>query len=113
MYEIRGETVILNRDLRGRASCSRRRRRWRDCRVTSPTSRAGSAATTRPGPDIIESELASAYQELTDEMKRLQKQPRRRPTAVGGIPVDSEYVVFVIDTSSSMQRFAWPLLLGR
>ena len=27
---------------------------------------------------------------------------------VGGIPVDSEYVIFVIDTSGSMQRYAWP-----
>jgi hypothetical protein len=32
---------------------------------------------------------------------------------VGGIPVDSEYVVFIIDTSGSMQRFAWPLLLRK
>jgi hypothetical protein len=32
---------------------------------------------------------------------------------VGGIPVDSEYVVFVIDTSGSMQRFAWPALLRK
>jgi hypothetical protein len=26
---------------------------------------------------------------------------------VGGIPVDSEYIVFIIDTSGSMQRGAW------
>jgi hypothetical protein len=32
---------------------------------------------------------------------------------VGGVPVDSEYVIFVIDTSGSMQRFAWPLLLRK
>ena len=25
----------------------------------------------------------------------------------GGIPVDSEYVIFVIDTSGSMSNFAW------
>ncbi len=29
---------------------------------------------------------------------------------IGGIPVDSEYIIFVIDTSGSMQRFAWPLV---
>jgi hypothetical protein len=27
--------------------------------------------------------------------------------------VDSEYVIFVIDTSGSMQRYAWPLLLRK
>ncbi|MDH3330140.1 MAG: hypothetical protein OEM01_12985, partial [Desulfobulbaceae bacterium] len=27
-----------------------------------------------------------------------------------GVPVDSEYIIFIIDTSGSMQRFAWPLV---
>ena len=39
--------------------------------------------------------------------------PRPEDALVGGIPVDSEYVVFVIDTSGSMQRFAWPALLRK
>jgi hypothetical protein len=45
-------------------------------------------------------------------MKRLlKKQPRRIvKRSVGGIPVDSEYIIFIIDTSGSMQRFAWPLV---
>ena len=29
---------------------------------------------------------------------------------MGGIPVDSEYIVFIIDTSGSMQRYAWSLV---
>jgi hypothetical protein len=32
---------------------------------------------------------------------------------VGGIPVDSEYIIFVIDTSGSMQNYSWPLLLQK
>jgi von Willebrand factor type A domain len=63
--------------------------------------------------DILEGRLLAAQQELTEEMKRLQEQQAyRRPleAPVGGIPVDSEYVVFIIDTSGSMQRFAWPLV---
>jgi hypothetical protein len=46
-------------------------------------------------------------------MKRLRQEAERpapRSDLVGGIPVDSEYVIFVIDTSGSMQRFAWPAL---
>ncbi len=31
---------------------------------------------------------------------------------VGGIPVDSEYVIFIVDTSGSMQRI-WPRLLSQ
>ena len=26
---------------------------------------------------------------------------------VGGIPVDSEYIIFIIDTSGSMKNYAW------
>jgi F0F1-type ATP synthase membrane subunit b/b' len=57
----------------------------------------------------LERRLAAARQTLTEEMRRLQGSAReRRPDApVAGIPIDSEYVIFVIDTSGSMQRFAW------
>jgi hypothetical protein len=30
---------------------------------------------------------------------------------IGGIPVDSEYIIFVIDTSQSMFSYAWPRML--
>jgi hypothetical protein len=44
-------------------------------------------------------------------MKRLLKSRQKKITrSVGGIPVDSEYIVFIIDTSGSMQRNAWPLV---
>jgi hypothetical protein len=63
--------------------------------------------------DTIAGRLVAAQQALTEEMKRLQAERvyRRPPEApVGGIPVDSEYIIFIIDTSGSMQRFAWPLV---
>ena len=44
---------------------------------------------------------------LTEEMERLQPQDRVRNQLIGGVPVDSEYVIFVIDTSGSMQMAAW------
>ena len=40
-------------------------------------------------------------------MERLQPQDRVRNQLIGGVPVDSEYVIFVIDTSGSMQMAAW------
>lgn len=64
--------------------------------------------------DTIEQQLASARQTLTEEMRRLQAQgvKVRNDAPVGGIPVDSEYIVFVIDTSGSMQRYAWDTMLS-
>lgn len=59
---------------------------------------------------IDEGKLEAARQELTEEMVRLQAGVHRLPDdAVGGIPADSEYIVFVIDTSGSMQ-VKWRLL---
>ena len=53
-------------------------------------------------------ELARARQSLTDEMQRLLGLNFRRDSGlVGGISVDSEYIIFVIDTSGSMQSAAW------
>ena len=63
----------------------------------------------------ISEQLARAQQELTEEMRRLRAQSREQPPErlVGGIPVDSEYIVFIIDTSGSMQSLAWPLMLRK
>lgn len=63
----------------------------------------------------ISERLARAQQELTEEMRRLNAQAREAPAdrLVGGIPVDSEYIVFIIDTSGSMQSLAWPLMLRK
>ena len=65
---------------------------------------------------IIEGRLADARQTLSEEMRRLSALGERRPRAdapIGGVPVDSEYIVFIIDTSGSMQAGAWPLVLEK
>jgi hypothetical protein len=53
--------------------------------------------------------LAQAKQRLTEEMQRLLANYRPDPDdyVIGGVPVDSEYIIFIIDTSGSMQRYAW------
>lgn len=112
LYVIRGETDQLNRELQGRvAALSNERARLArlqgdltDVRGQFATSRSDAQVA-----NIVESELVAAYQELTAEMERLNAQPRPRPSpeAVGGVPVDSEYVVFVIDTSNSMVSLHW------
>jgi hypothetical protein len=56
-----------------------------------------------------EGELKAARQRLSAEMQRLRRFDRAPDDAVGGIPVDSEYIIFVIDTSGSMQS-KWGLV---
>jgi hypothetical protein len=114
---IRGETTVLNRDLRGREQ-QVSDERLKVARLQGDLSRVQGRYTASKElsqvQDIIAGRLLAAQQELSEEMKRLQKQQQeeayqRPPDApIGGIPVDSEYVVFIIDTSGSMQRFAWP-----
>ncbi len=56
----------------------------------------------------IEAAAKRAQQKLTTEAERLRQQQRgAQQDVVGGIPADSEYVVFVIDTSGSMQHYNW------
>ena len=64
---------------------------------------------TRASHEVIVKRLYQARQDLTEEMERLQqtKQPKKFNSVIGGVPVDSEYIIFVIDTSGSMQQFAW------
>lgn len=77
----------------------------------------GSAQTKSEERSEIEKRLKIVQQKLTDEMKRLLKKPDYRPPSedavIGGIPVDSEYIIFVIDTSGSMKKVAWPLVVKK
>jgi len=58
--------------------------------------------------------LLIAQQNLTDEMKRLYRELDQKETnLVGGIPIDSEYIIFIIDTSGSMFRYAWPKVIAQ
>ena len=116
LQTIRGETDELRRELQGRQE-QLERERMRLARLSGDLSSIqGKYAASRQEAsvtDIMESELVAAYQTLTAEMQRLLKQSRQRPPTetVGGIPVDSEYIIFIIDTSASMQRNHWSAML--
>jgi hypothetical protein len=57
----------------------------------------------------IAGQLAQAKQSLTEEMERLLGSYRPKPDEykIGGVPVDSEYIIFLIDTSGSMKQYEW------
>ncbi|UCF92399.1 MAG: hypothetical protein JSW39_29725 [Desulfobacterales bacterium] len=114
LHTIRGETQVLNRELEGQIE-QLSQERQKLARLQGDWSRIQGALTTSAQDaavqNIIEGQLARARQELTAEMRRLlQKRPRRVGASIGGIPVDSEYILFIIDTSGSMQRGAWGLV---
>jgi hypothetical protein len=114
LFVIRGETTQFERALRSREEqISKEKDNVARLRgdLTNIQGRYKASTQLSEVQDTIAGRLVAAQQALTEEMKRLQAERvyRRPPEApVGGIPVDSEYIIFIIDTSGSMQRFAWP-----
>ncbi len=59
-----------------------------------------------------ELKLKLALQNISSEMKRLYRKKRvSNKGVIAGIPIDSEYIIFIIDTSGSMFRYAWPKVI--
>ena len=112
LYAIQGETTELTRELEGsRATLDQERQKL--ARLAGDLSAIqGQYSTSTQDASVsnkVEGELVAAYQKLSKEMERLLKERAKRPAteAIGGIPVDSEYVVFVVDTSDSMTDNHW------
>jgi hypothetical protein len=80
--------------------------------LASSKSRYDSLQITRNANSIVEAKLAIARQELSEEEERLLgRDAERKNQLIGGIPVDSEYIIFIIDTSGSMFSYAWDRML--
>jgi hypothetical protein len=115
-HQIRGETDTLNRELVQKQE-QLSESRVRLARLQGELSALrGQYRTTRneyEPQSVIEKQLQTARQDLSEEMRRMLGEAYRRPrtdATIGGIPVDSEYVIFIIDTSGSMQQYAWSLV---
>jgi len=115
LFEIRGETRILNRDLNAKQeqlSEYEERIAILNGQVASARSRYDSVLVQSSSNAVITEQLAQAKQELSEEMERLLgRQYQAKNQLIGGIPVDSEYIIFIIDTSGSMRR-AWGRVLN-
>lgn len=116
LFAIRGETAIYNRDLNAKQEqlsamkdrIARLQRDLDDARGRYQTSNQLSTEIT----DEI-GRLAIAQQSMTEEMQRLlANSSAPENNAIGGVPVDSEYIIFVIDTSGSMYGNAWNKMLS-
>jgi hypothetical protein len=112
VFAIRGETTVLNRDLNAKhEQLSEFDERIARLRRELSTLQGRFNATSELSMDnsTQQGQLAIARQSLTEEMRRLQESlsAQINTDSVGGIPVDSEYVIFVIDTSGSMYNYGW------
>lgn len=116
LFAIRGETNLLNRELNAKhEQLSQYEDRVARLRRELSGLEARFTNTDEQSTDFeeMQGQLALARQALTDEMKRLQERMAAQVASesVGGVPVDSEYVIFIIDTSGSMFNYAWDRML--
>lgn len=111
LFEIRGDTVVITRELgRVRLDTSETKMRLQTLQkeLNKIQGQYELLDMDDPALNIDEGELRAARQRLTEEMLNLRPFRRAADDAVGGIPVDSEYIIFVIDTSGSMQaKWTW------
>jgi von Willebrand factor type A domain len=112
LNDIVGETELVRRNEATAATDLRTdKERIDDLQNELETIRLQVLATTEDTELTQETQqrLASARQSLTEEMRRLlaDYRPPLEEYKVGGIPVDSEYIIFLIDTSGSMRQYAW------
>jgi len=117
LHRLRGETEMISRELKGseeqlsasRLNLARLRGDLSFIRGQYAAGRRELDAQLR-----IEGQLEAAQQSLSDEMRKLLGEGyRRADSTIGGVPVDSEYIIFIIDTSGSMQKGAWPRVLQK
>ncbi|MFO1456981.1 MAG: hypothetical protein U1F18_12150 [Steroidobacteraceae bacterium] len=114
LFVIRGDSTRLERELQGRVDKLTRERLNLARAAGEMSSIRGQFSASKQEAavsNIVETELLAAYDEMKAEQQRLLKASRQRrqikSDAVGGIPVDSDYVIFLIDTSGSMQGNHW------
>jgi hypothetical protein len=109
LFQIRGETTVLNRSLKSREE-QLSEFQLRIARLQEELASVRRQRDAIAQVDTSERDkLTLAQQILSEEMKRLlHDQNRVDNQLIGGIPVDSEYLIFIVDTSGSMFNFAWP-----
>ena len=106
LFEIRGESVLLNKQLKSRkqqlSDLNQRIARLKE-KLASLDQQSKKLSLSQE-----KQQLQLALQVLNEEMERLLGSDfQQQNQLIGGIPADSEYIIFVIDTSGSMQVAAW------
>jgi hypothetical protein len=115
VFELRGDTRVLNRDLNAKQEqLSEYDERIAILRgqLASMKSRHDNILVQTNSNDVVTKQLAIARQALSEEQRRLLgDEYKSKNNLIGGIPVDSEYIIFVIDTSGSMFSYSWQRMM--
>lgn len=114
LFEIRGQVTYLETDLNAKQEQLGKDTR----RVAILRGELDRLNSLKPSEDdggaddasTIE-DLQIALQTLSVEMKRLLKGRKKVNEYIAGVPVDSEYLIFIIDGSGSMTTNAWNRLV--
>jgi hypothetical protein len=116
LFDIRGETAVLNRDLESiQNQASSSKMKLASLQGEQETVEGQYRLSQLEADNLAdEGDLSVVKQRLTEEMIRLQPYYHAADDdAIAGIPVDSEYVIFIIDTSGSMQQFNWSRAINK
>lgn len=109
LFEIRGDSEMLNQEFKSRKQqLSDIEERVARLREKLASVRTQSQQVSLSQAREVE-QLQLVLQVLTEEMERLSPQFQDNQL-IGGIPADSDYIIFVIDSSGSMQTAAWQRL---
>ncbi len=112
LFDIRGDTTVINRELKSRTQETTETKMTLaklQRELDEVQGQYELIMQENPAEEVDVGELEAARQRLTAEMRRLRPNFRRAPDdSIGGIPVDSEYIIFIVDTSGSMQaKWDW------
>ena len=108
LFKIRGEAVMLDERLKSR------KEQLSELTERIARLKAKLASVAKQSSQLSQSQsrekeqLQLVLQVLSEEMERLLgPEFQQQNQLIGGIPADSDYIIFVIDTSGSMQVTAW------
>lgn len=112
VFDIRGMALVLERELRARIEqLSEEQKRLARLRgdLSDVEGRHQASTSEEDALETLNERLIAARRALVDETRELQgagyRQIYNQPVA--GVPIDSEYVIFIVDTSGSMQSQNW------
>ena len=112
IFDIRGVAVVLERELRARIEqLTDEQKRLARLRGDLSSIEGKHKASTEEEDALkkLTETMTSARRALIDETRELRASGRKEVynQPVAGVPIDSEYVVFIVDTSGSMQSQNW------
>ena len=112
IFDIRGMALVLERELRARIEQLSEEQK-RIARLRGDLSEIqGQHKASSDEEDMLKKvtdQLTAARRALIEETRELQGEGMKRVynQPVAGVPIDSEYVIFIVDTSGSMQTQNW------